>query len=109
MNLKFWKKEEAPEVQQAPEINEPLGMGMNAAVAGMPHAEPAFMSQSFERPAFSQQSFSQTPHADQHIQLISAKLDTIKAQLETVLQRLDAMERKTAAPETPYQQRWRNV
>ena len=54
--------------------------------------------------AFSQQSqFSQ----DQQFQLVSAKLDTIKAQLETVIQRLDRLDRKDE--QHLYQQRWRSA
>lgn len=112
--LKFWKaREETQEYSSPPvESNEPLGMGMNAAMAGMPQ-EPSFAPQAFEhRAGFPQPSFSQPsqpPSSEQQIQLISAKLDTIKAQLETVLQRLDAMERKNTTSESAYQQRWRNV
>ncbi|MBS3125652.1 hypothetical protein J4211_05400 [Candidatus Woesearchaeota archaeon] len=110
--LKFWKpKEESPEPQLPPEPNEPLGMGMNAAMAGLPHENPAFAPQAFEqRTAFGQPSAAQGPSVEQQMQLLSAKMDTIKAQLETVLQRLDSMSRKEEKPEpTLYQQRWRNV
>ncbi|VVB80989.1 Uncharacterised protein [uncultured archaeon] len=105
--LQFWKKEEAlPEMPAAPEIlapEQPAPMGVEHL--GMPHPmeppEPAFQPQSFGQ----QQQF--TMSSDQQLQLISSKLDTIKAQLETVLQRLERLEKKDDL--SPYQQRWRNV
>jgi hypothetical protein len=109
--LKFWKpKEESAEFPQAPpDSNEPLGMGMNAAVAGFPQDNNSFAPQAFEQRAVFNQQTPQGPSVDQQIQLISAKLDTIKAQLETVLQRLDAMDRKGQPEARPYQERWRNA
>lgn len=54
--------------------------------------------------AFNQrQELSQSMSQDQQFQILSAKLDTIKAQLETVIQRLDRIERD----EHPYKERWR--
>lgn len=115
--LKFWKHEEAPEspkyeAQSMPEQQVQSGMeqmGMPRPMPGVteppfegqtssPFAQPA---QSFQPQAFQQQQFSQSMTADQQFQLISSKLDTIKAQLETVLQRLERLERKEE------QQRWR--
>jgi len=119
--LKFWKHEEAPEspryeAQAMPEQPMPSNieqMGIPRQMPGIteppmegqtssPFAQPA---QSFQPQSFGQQQqFSQSMTADQQFQLISSKLDTIKAQLETVLQRLERLERKD---ESPYQQRWR--
>ena len=135
--LKFWKKEESsfdnPQFQDAPPLSQPQA-GFNPPNLGGPGAslEPDFRepaepqsrgvpplgqpqfgdrSQSFSQPSFSQPSFNQPPQSqDQQFQLISAKLDTIKAQLETVLNRLDNLERKNPPliqEERPYQQRWR--
>ncbi len=111
--LKFWKKEEeVPEYPRAPEISQsesqmPAGMeqmGMPRPMAGLTEPpvdqQQPFMPQSFGQ----QQQFQATMSTEQQLQLISSKLDTIKAQLETVLQRLERLER---GEERPYQQRWR--
>ena len=116
--LKFWKKEEEmPEFPKAAETSPaeqhmPLDvaqMGMPRAMPGVtePPAEP-FQQQQFgvQQPqAFGQQQQFAPVSTEQQLQLISSKLDTIKAQLETVLQRLDRLERKEDL--SPYQQRWR--
>ncbi len=47
---------------------------------------------------------SAQPQPDQQMQLLNAKLDTIKAQLDIVLQKLERMERS----DNP-QQKWRNT
>ena len=113
--LKFWKKEEelpefpkpaefAPPEQQAPMQAEQMGMprpvpGLTEPMEGQtssPFAQPFPQPQAFQQAAIS---------SDQQLQLISSKLDTIKAQLETVLQRLDRLERREEP--SPYQQRWR--
>lgn len=90
-----------PPELSVPEQPSPAGMEH----LGMPHME------SSEPPAFPQpQAFAQqqaTMSSDQQLQLISSKLDTIKAQLETVLQRLERLEKKDDL--SPYQQRWRSV
>jgi hypothetical protein len=116
--LKFWKKEEempsefpkaaefAPPEQQAPMGMEQMGMPRPMPGITEPPAEfGQQVPQAFPQP----QSFSQqqqfAPTTEQQLQLISSKLDTIKAQLETVLQRLDRLERKEDL--SPYQQRWR--
>ena len=117
--LKFWKKEEEmpaefPRAAEfgAPEQHVPMDvaqMGMPRPMPGVtePPAEPSFQP-GFQQPqAFAQaqqQQFAPVS-AEQQLQLISSKLDTIKAQLETVLQRLDRLERKNE--EHTYQQRWR--
>ena len=120
--LKFWKHEEAPEYPSAPEMSPseqqvPTGMdqmgmprqmpGVNEPPMDAQTGNPFAQSPQFQQPQSFQQAFGQ-PSAgmstDQQLQLISSKLDTIKAQLETVLQRLERLERKD---ESPYQQRWR--
>jgi len=120
--LKFWKKEsmDVPEMS-IPEFQhqEPMTSVPSMDHLGMPRAVPGVNEpQDFTTPAFSQPSGSQPFQSqaipqmqqanqqlqgDQQLQLISSKLDTIKAQLETILQRLDRLERK----EEP--QRWRNI
>jgi len=109
--LKFWKKEEEmPEYPRTPEISpsEPhMPSGMDQM--GMPRQMPGITETPTEQPSFSQQSFGQqqfqsSMSTEQQLQLISSKLDTIKAQLETVLQRLERLERGESSP---YQQRWR--
>lgn len=111
--LKFWKKEE--EVPEYPrpadmsqsEQNMPAGlehMGMPRPMPGITEP-PSEVQQPFMPQAFGQQQQMQTAMStEQQLQLISSKLDTIKAQLETVLQRLERLER---GEERPYQQRWR--
>ncbi|MBW2970016.1 hypothetical protein KY319_02735 [Candidatus Woesearchaeota archaeon] len=113
--LKFWKKEEEapPEYPKTPEFTPPpetppAGMehlGMPRPTPGLePPAEPGF-EPSFAPPkAFAQQA---SMSSEQQLQLINSKLDTIKAQLETVLQRLERLEKKDEL--SPYQQRWRNI
>jgi hypothetical protein len=112
--LKFWKKEEEmPEYPRTPEISPlephmPSGMdqmGMPRQMPGItePPSEPQAQfgaPQSFGQ----QQQFQSSMSTEQQLQLISSKLDTIKAQLETVLQRLERLERGESSP---YQQRWR--
>lgn len=51
------------------------------------------------------QQFEQSMSQEQQFQILSAKLDTIKAQLETIMQRLDRIERE----EHPYKERWRGM
>lgn len=119
--LKFWKKEEEmpSEYPRPAEFGSPeQHVPMDVAQMGMPRQMPGIS----EPPAepFAQQQFgAQSPQAfgqaqqqqfapvstEQQLQLISSKLDTIKAQLETVLQRLERLEKKEDL--SPYQQRWR--
>ena len=114
--LKFWKKEEempseyprpselSVQEQSAPMDMEHMGMPRPAPGITEPPMEPSVPSAAFPQPqAFQQAAMS----SDQQLQLISSKLDTIKAQLETVLQRLERLERKDDL--SPYQQRWRNI
>jgi hypothetical protein len=110
--LKFWKKEEEmPEYPRTPEIS-PLEPQMPSGMdqMGVPRQTPGLTEPPMEQPSFSPQSFGQqnqfqsSMSTEQQLQLISSKLDTIKAQLETVLQRLERLERGESSP---YQQRWR--
>lgn len=111
--LKFWKKEEEFE------LPEPVAPGMGDS--GMLEQRPGFPAQE-QPPGFGGAPFDQSPgfppaepqvppaqtfgqqQPDQQMQLLNSKLDTIKAQLETVLQRLERMEK-----ESSYQKRWGNV
>ena len=117
--LKFWKKEEEtpPEFPRAAEFAPPeQSMPGGMEQMGMPRPMPGLTEPPSED--FGQQQFGvQAPRAfaqqqqfvpvttEQQLQLMSSKLDTIKAQLETVLQRLERLERKEE--QSPYQQRWR--
>jgi len=110
--IKFWKKEEMPPEEGPPEMTPPpmhapaeqLGMPPAAGITEPPHeVPPAFpQPEAFQHAA--QATQPQMSH-NQEMQLISSKLDTIKAQLETVLQRLERLEKKEES--SPYQQRWR--
>jgi hypothetical protein len=112
--LKFWKKEEPiPEYPRAADISPaeqhmPAGMDQMGMPRPMPGiTEPPVEQQQFVPQAFGQQQQMQSSMStEQQLQLISSKLDTIKAQLETVLQRLERLER-SSGEERPYQQRWR--
>lgn len=116
--LDLFKKKEAR--HEAPDLIDEQMKGMDAGF----ESGPAFGPKGAEFPpigapsrpdasgAFGQsspasfgerQQFEQNVSQEQQFQLISAKLDTIKAQLETVMQRLDRMERD----EHPYRERWR--
>jgi len=112
--LKFWRKHEEPEIPepQMPSM-EPGATppGMDQQAGGMPpgmehlgmppsgpgiNEPPAAPPEQHVPTAFAQleQPAQQGMSTEQQLQLISSKLDTIKAQLETILQRLDRLERK---------------
>lgn len=123
--LKFWKKEEplpAPvDLSPQPEppgMQQPPGMEQLGAPQPVPGVtEPPGMAPQRDQfqppesfPKSDALSHAQPPGAapashEQQMQLISSKLDTIKAQLETVIQRLDRLEQKQNG--RPYEQRWR--
>lgn len=126
--LKFWKKEEfedfkLPEAPASPAAPAPEPFGADGMAppspaspppSGLPdfpgHERPLpsesqqppdqpFIPQSFQE----RQDFSKSPvRPDSQMDLISSKLDTIKAQLESVIQRLDRLEQGSR----PYQKRW---
>ncbi len=121
--LKFWKKEEEapPDLPSPPEMGGPPEampppsldvMGMPRPMPGVTEPPGAAPTPPTGGPFAAQpeipkpEAFAQAAApADQQFQLISSKLDTIKAQLETILQRLDRLEQKNG--QSPYQQRWR--
>ena len=106
--LMFWKKHDEPALPEPVPSMEPPGMEQPAPPGmehlGMPPSGPGINEPPAAPPeqhipaAFAQAEQAQQPQqgmsSDQQMQLISSKLDTIKAQLETVLQRLDRLERK---------------
>lgn len=88
--FKSRRKEELalPDVDAGlPSMPEPAGMHSPSPLTPEPQIHPSFPSAS-------------APQPDQQMQLLNAKLDTIKAQLDIVLQRLERMEQ---------QQKWRNT
>lgn len=98
-----------PEYPKSPELS-PQAPQMPAGMEqmGMPRPMPGISEPPIEEQFSAPRAFAQQQYAgmstEQQLQLISSKLDTIKAQLETVLQRLERLER---GEERPYQQRWR--
>ena len=110
---------------EAPSMEQPPAFGSDFQQEPQSSGQPGFQSPSSPqfsaRAQFSQPSaaqftpapqFNQQPQfapisQDQQLALISSKLDTVKAQLETVLQRLDRLERK--GDERPYEQRWKSM
>jgi|GEM_PF-6196887 len=111
----FKKKEEHHESIAPPNLIDAQMQGMDSGFSQppdmgdrgpeMPPMRPDFNQSPVSAPsAFNQrQEFSQSMSQDQQFQLLSAKLDTIKAQLETIMQRLERIERD----EHPYKERWR--
>ncbi|HSU72887.1 MAG TPA: hypothetical protein VLJ21_03500 [Candidatus Binatia bacterium] len=88
--FKFWKHDEAFHPEEPPALPplqqmEPLG----------PAQDPNF-----------QQMSQLTNHtSEKDLELIAAKLDVLKAQLDNILQRLDRIERSAQKPE-PERIRW---
>jgi hypothetical protein len=126
--LFFWKKEESPAELTVPDL--PAGPGLSAEGMSMPHEEqppslgepmpgqPEQMTEpSMPEPRMGPSTFGShaRPELEQvpppqvsggeDLSLISAKLDTIKAQLDAVLQRLERME--YSKEDRSYQKRWR--
>ena len=118
MKWKFWKKEEAPPEMPMPQDLGPPDMGMPQEMKppgleglGMPESAPGIDQPPLApmepmpsaQPAFAQQQPAGMS-TEQQLQLISSKLDTLKAQMDVVLQRLERMEHNKE--QSPYQQRW---
>lgn len=104
----FKKKEEhEPNLIDA-QLHQDAGLShapeMGTSGPQMPPMQPDFGAQS---PASfgERQQFQQSMSQEQQFQILSAKLDTIKAQLEVIMQRLDRIERE----EHPYKERWRGM
>ncbi len=120
--LKFWKKEDSfseldkqiQSLKQQTPSGPPLGLGTSDPLqhsmdtTGIPYEHPEEQHYSGigyglepaeEKPIFSkqsQQSFSQEPHGSSlhaQMELIAAKLDTIRVSLESINHRLVAVER----------------
>jgi len=115
--LLFWKKDESlpdldlPDLPAGPE--QPMqapGQQMGRMQSAMPDVQNQYpevegfnqqpSAPSFDRPS---QTVDRSPAGRDDFSLVSAKLDTIKAQLDSVLQRLDRIE----YGERSYQKRWR--
>lgn len=105
----FKKKEEhEPNLIDAQLHQEGLSRAPDMSASGpqMPPM-PAPMDFGAQSPASfgERQQFQQSMSQEQQFQILSAKLDTIKAQLEVIMQRLDRIERD----EHPYKERWRGM
>ncbi|RMD57815.1 hypothetical protein D6825_02860 [Candidatus Woesearchaeota archaeon] len=118
--FKFWRRE-IPDFPQsepahlAPSIDAETGGGFPAErdEGFAPRDLSGGLGQGFdqfpgsqERQGILGQSRNAEGQSDQRLELISSKLDTIKAQLDVVLNRLDRLERNEGLGR-PYQQRWR--
>lgn len=91
--LKFWKHNE-------PDLTHPEQF---APLPPMPTLSPEPLGPA-QDPNFRQMSQLTTHTSEKDLELISAKLDVLKAQLDNIMQRLDRMER---APEKePARVRW---
>lgn len=104
--LLFWKKDESLPDLDLPDLPAPEMPGQAPQPAGPApfpqrrYPEVQGFDQQLEQPRVEP---GPAPMGRDEISLISAKLDTVKAQLDAVLQRLDRME----FGERSYQQRWR--
>ena len=86
--MAFWKHESEESVQlplSEPELSFPSGL----SPAEKPVSEPSFPSAFAPHPQISQPS---SQNYDAELRVISAKLDTIKAMLDVVNQRLERLE-----------------
>jgi hypothetical protein len=124
--LMFWKREEAVpsfEALSFPELQSPPGTAPQpfappeAGITSPPDLGPAppppteFREQQFVRPGFTSapQAMSPPAEANRDAQLVHAKLDTLKALLESVNAKLDRLERAQTKEELPVAEvrRWR--
>ncbi|MFH1649128.1 MAG: hypothetical protein ABIA93_01100 [Candidatus Woesearchaeota archaeon] len=115
MNLKFWKKEE--------EFSDPLGkpdaLGLTDPLStpksdgfgsgGMMDHSP-FPAQQYERP-FGQPSLTQPQQPQQdsmqrELQLINAKLDTVKAQLDSLMYKIGQQQVQGQNEESQRKKQW---
>jgi hypothetical protein len=101
--LKRKKEEEMPEIPlEHPGMPSPIPELAESFPGQPPFGQPAPMGQlAFPQPS---PMVSPPPSLDRELQLISAKLDTLKAQLDIVIQRLERLER---SPEERPIVRWR--
>jgi hypothetical protein len=105
--LKFWKKEpgllpgglpleSGISMPPEPAFTSPSIPGIGSAPM-MRGLEPEFGSHNV-KPSLVPEAFSQPQQSEQ---LINAKLDTIKAELDNILQRLERIEKLAQAEEAP--------
>lgn len=98
----FRRKKEEPEFPEdlkAPEFpkeEEPLEFKPTQGV------QPAFQP---SQPSFQPQSFGQTQDNSKDLEVINAKLDTIKVMLDHVMEKLNKMEKEKE--ESKYPLKWR--
>ncbi|OYT32509.1 hypothetical protein DRJ22_02735 [Candidatus Woesearchaeota archaeon] len=132
--LMFWKKEGAPPLEAPPELPPLPDLGKPADLGPPPSEMPPSLGLPSEKPSaeftppaspahvpeslpgleepspsgFAQSRFAppSAPASADKLEIISAKLDTLKAQLDSVLQRLERLE-QFSKEEHLYRQRWR--
>ena len=127
MKWKFWQKDEPEDLPMPADLGPGPGMeppmaapptgleqlGMPQPTPGIteppiPPAEPMPQMPSAHPAALTPPAPSEQPRGlstEQQLQLIVSKLDTLKAQMDVVLHRLESMQQKEE--QSPYQQRWR--
>lgn len=89
--FKFWKHEEMPHMEDA------------APMPPLQQMEPLGPAQD---PNFQQMSQLSNHTSEKDLELIAAKLDVLKAQLDNILQRLDRIERSAQDKQEPNRVRW---
>ncbi len=114
-SLRFWKKDAEPSAPPMPmrgmDFSPPPGAEPpGAEFAGLSGGGPRFGAAPF--PEAPMPSLAQAAGSERDFQVLSAKLDTIHAQLDLVLQRLEALQRpaqpeERAAPGRAEPWRWR--
>ncbi|MEK6849585.1 MAG: hypothetical protein AABY01_03370 [Nanoarchaeota archaeon] len=89
--FKFWKHEEPGTLEPYPQDQ---GMPMNQPLPPLPQMP--------SEPSPFQQMAQLSPQTNRDAELITAKLDVLKAQLDNIMQRLDHLERSLEAPKTKW-------
>jgi|GEM_PF-6835974 len=89
--FKFWKHEEMPHAEALPPI------------PNLPPMEPLAPAQD---PNFQQMAQISNRTSDKDLELISAKLDVLKAQLDNIMQRLERIERQSQDKQEVPRVRW---
>ena len=90
--LMFWKKKD--DLPELPDIaSSPTPLPSEARFGrGYEMPEHPFFAAT-ERPQFGAQNYPQQPVREKDLEIISAKLDAIKANVESISQRLERLER----------------
>lgn len=96
--LKFWKKDEKEDIKDDTALKEDnLGMDLNK----MPGGQTDYGQQGFQEPQNFQRNFNQE-NLNSKDELISAKLDTIKAMLENINHRIARLEKVAGVNDEEY-------